>query len=134
MSMSSSPTVKNEVLDNIASGNNVIFIGKAKYKIGENVVHVRFCSTNKHAPRKYKFNINPNTLSSNFELWICGGIDVFYLIPIGVIESIYHDPDSYQDRHHPRIKIVSIDTNSHCVTYAKGGKYIDVSHNLLKKL
>lgn len=105
----------------IASGSAISSLGKAKYRVGGSVVHVRFCSPNPRAPKRYKFNINPNTLSADYELWVCGSAALYYLMPISFIRGIYDEPNTYEDRRHPGIRVVSVDTASHTVTYASGG-------------
>ena len=72
---------KNAALSKIAKGSAVAPAGNAKVRIGKSVVHVRYCSQNAKAPGKFKFNINPNTLSADFELWVCGRATVYYLMP-----------------------------------------------------
>lgn len=61
-------------------------------------------------PPYYKFNINPNTLSADYELWICGSAGVWYLVPIDLIGRIYSDPAAYPDHRHPEIRVVSLNT------------------------
>ena len=113
--------IKEAVLTKISNGMPFISIGKSKFRIEDAVVHVRFCSTNVNAPEKYKFNINPNTLSADYELWICGNTENYYLMPIYLIREIYDNPSTYIDRRHPEIRVVSIDIERHTVTYAAGG-------------
>jgi hypothetical protein len=115
-----SEQIKRQVLQHIASGSPVSSAGRAKYRIQNSVVHVRFCSTSARA--SYKFNINPNTLSANYELWICGSADIYYLMPIDFLRSIYENPSAYVDHHHPEIRVVSVDTEKHSVTFATGGQ------------
>ena len=92
-----------------------------RFLIGKSVVHVRYCSPNANAPGKFKFNINPNTLSADYELWVCGSAMVYYLMPISFMKGIYDTPNSYVDRRHPEILVVSVDTHAHTITYASGG-------------
>lgn len=73
------------------------------------------------APGKFKFNINPNTLSADYELWVCGSVAIYYLMPVAFIRDIYEHPNSYIDHFYPQIRIVSVDANVHTVTYAAGG-------------
>jgi len=73
------------------------------------------------APDKYKFNINPNTLSADYELWVCGSADIYYLMPISVMREIYENPNTYTDNTHPEIRVVSVDAYSHFATFASGG-------------
>jgi len=104
--------------------------GRAKVRIGRSLLHIRYCSPNPNALARYKFNINPNTLSADYELWICGSAAVYYLMPMSFIQSIYDNPGTYVDRAHPEIRVVSVDADAHSVTYACGG----VSSSLRKYL
>lgn len=112
---------KKTALSAIANGSSVSTLGKAKYRICGSVVHVRYCSQSSRAPEKYKFNINPNTLSADYELWVCGSAALYYLMPVSFIQKNCNDPNTYEDNHHPGIKVVSVNTTSHTVTYASGG-------------
>ena len=112
---------KKAALAIIAKGATVAPAGNAKARIGNSVTHVRYCSPNATAPGKFKFNINPNTLSADYEMWVCGSAAVYYLTPISFMQNIYDNPDTYVDRRHPEIRVVSVDTHSHTVTYASGG-------------
>lgn len=112
---------KKAALTKIAKGVAVTPAGNAKFRIGKSVVHVRFCSTNPNAPGKFKFNINPNTLSADYELWVCGSAATYYLIPTPFMRAIYDNPSAYVDRMHPEIRVVSVDAHAHTVTYASGG-------------
>jgi len=106
---------KQQVLQRIARGGRVSNCGREQYGISNLTVHARFCAAGRG---HFKFNINPNTLRADFELWICGSPDQYYLIPISVMRSIYDHPDSYPDRHHPEIRVVTVDNSAHRVMYA----------------
>jgi len=124
--MVSGETIKRSVLERIAKGEPIVSKGKAKYLIRGKIVHVRFCSFDPRDSSRFKFNINPNTLTAEYELWICGDESTFYLIPIGIIRDIYEDPDAYIDRHHPEIRVVSLNTYTNQVTYGIGGKSLNI--------
>src|SRR3990172_11623155 len=98
--------IKREVLNKVLSTDDWIYIGKDKYRFNNVVIHARFCSNNIRAPYKYKFNINPNTLRANYELWICGSPEIYYLLPNSIICEFYNSPNAYVDKRHPEIKIV----------------------------
>lgn len=117
---------KKIVFSKISGSQNWFSVGRAKIRVGNNIIHVRYKSKNLRTPAKYIFNINPNTLSADYELWICSKPDTYYLIPISVIKKIYSDPNSYKDYHHPEIRIVTIDSNNHYVTYARPGKSLSL--------
>ena len=112
---------KTAALAKVAKGGTVAPAGNAKFRVGKSVIHVRFCSTNLNASGKYKFNINPNTLSADYELWVCGSAATYYLMPTSFMRQIYNNPSTYVDRMHPDIRVVSVDAQSHTVTYASGG-------------
>jgi hypothetical protein len=121
-----SEEAKRKALLQVAAGKNINFLGKAKYKIGQTIVHVRFCGTDLRRSPKYKFNINPNTLSADYELWICGQADSYYFIPIPILNDIYLHPEAYVDSRHPEIRVVSLDIESHRLTYASGGRWLNI--------
>lgn len=112
---------KKSALLTVANESSVVSLGKAKYQVASSVVHIRFCSRNSRVAEKFKFNINSNTLSADYELWVCGSGSLYYLMPVSFVREIYDNPNTYEDRHHPGIKVVSVDTTSHTVTYASGG-------------
>jgi len=84
-----SKTEKYSALAKIANGKPASSIVKSKFRIDDTVVHVRYCSTNMKAPEKYKFNINPNTLLADYEMWICGSATTYYLMPVAFMREIY---------------------------------------------
>jgi len=126
--MPSRNQIKEAVLDRIADGQGwVTARGPTNYSISGKIIHLRFCSTDRKRISHYKFNINPNTLRADYEVWICGGINNYYLIPINLIAKIYSDPDTYPDRRHPEIRVVSVSSENHIVNYGQGGKKIDLT-------
>lgn len=118
---SESHQAKWEALRQIADVLPIVPAGTAKVTVGQRLIHIRFCSENHSAPGKYKFNINPNTLSADFELWICGCPKHFYLMPVSLMTEFYQHPGAYVDGRHPDIRIVSVDAQQHRATYARGG-------------
>jgi hypothetical protein len=80
---------KNAILAKVAKGATIVPVGNAKVRVGKLLIHVRYCSTNTKAPDKFKFNINPNTLSADYELWVCGNAMVYYLMPVSFLQGIY---------------------------------------------
>jgi hypothetical protein len=124
--MPSNDHIKHTVLDQIARGKPWRLSGRSKYRIAERSVHVRYCSSSKTNGSLYKFNINPNTLTADYELWICGAANSYYLLPIETIEQMYKDPEAYVDRHHEEIRVVSVNTENESATYARDGKSLDL--------
>jgi hypothetical protein len=96
-------------------------------KIDQAVLHVRYCSAGRRKGPRFRFNINPNTLRADYEVWICGDANCFYLIPYSMIKAWYDDPSAYPDNYHPEIRVLSVDRASHAVTYATGGKTASIA-------
>jgi hypothetical protein len=114
-----SDTIKDDVLTKIANGRPVVRIPRAKARIGSSVIHIRFRSNGKSGGI-WSFNINPNTLTVDFELLICGSSEIYYLIPISEIREIYQDPRAYPDRQHPEIRVIDVNVLTHRYTYGSG--------------
>ncbi len=101
--------------------------GPSNHWVGRKKIHARFCRTNDRSPNLFKFNINPNTLEADYELWICGEVGLFYLLPTSVMQAIYDDPEAYPDYRHPEIRVVSVDVAKDKVTYKTGGRKVGYS-------
>ena len=113
--------LKSKVLAAVVGNIHSPKIGRAKFSSDHGTIQIRFCRRNEKSPAIYKYNINRNTLSADFELWICGTADHWYLMPMKFIREIYGDPETYQDWHHPGIKVVSVKTEKHSVMHGTGG-------------
>lgn len=80
--------LKMTVLNKIADGRQITFLSKAKVRIDGQTYHYR---ENKFRNSGYQpFGLNPNSLSADFEVWICGSESIYYLIPKSVVSQIYH--------------------------------------------
>lgn len=132
--MAQGEEIKCIVLDHISAGKEWYPNGRTKYLIAHDVIHVRFCSADSFGSSRYKFNINPNTLSADYEVWICNNADTYYLVPMRLMRHIYDDPKTYVDRRHPEIRVVSVNASTNIVTYATGGKIIDLTPYLRRTL
>lgn len=119
--------IKMDVIKKIALGRNVTPMKKAKWRIGSAVVHVRYRTDPKSDGETFAYNINPNTLTADFELWICGDANRYYLFPTDLMKSIYYDPEAYRDYTHRNIRVVDINTATHLILYGRGSKSLDGS-------
>jgi hypothetical protein len=119
--------IKAAILKKIANDQPISYVGRSKWRIGTRIVHVRFRSSAKSKGTIFSYNINPNILAADFELWICANAEVYYLFPIAVMRTIYGDPDTYVDYRHPEIRVAEVDTYSHRLLYGRGGKSMDAS-------
>lgn len=114
--------IKEQVIQKIANGrvwSEARGQGQSKYRIDEKVIHVRYRSSPKSDGVTYAYNINPNTLSSDYELWICGNASIYYFIPISIIHEIYNDPGGYVDHTHPNLRVSDINTTNHNTLHSR---------------
>lgn len=118
----------------ICKGEKWAEIEGTNFRVGSRRLHVRFCSTDQRRSSHYKFNINRATLRADFEVWICGGPDVYYLLPVAVMQRIYDDPRAYVDARHPDIRVVSVDTTRHIAVYAQGSQKLALNAYFRKTL
>lgn len=117
-----SKRIKLSVLRKVGNGLNPSETsGLSNYRVAEKTIHARFCSVNYRSPKMFKFNINPNTVRADYELWICGDGRLFYLLPTAIMQAIYDDPKGYQDYRHKKIRVVSVDSSKDEITYKAGG-------------
>lgn len=116
--------IKMDVLKLIAPGASPIRCGRELYEVDGTSIHARFCSA---CSANYKFNINPNSLRAQYELWICGDASQWYLIPIAVALRMYQHQGAYVDNHHPEIRVVSVSSVRHRAIYASPGVTLDLS-------
>jgi hypothetical protein len=116
--------IKNDVFDLISPGKIAVKCGREMYRLQGVVIHARFCAS---GAGNYKFNINHNTLHADYEVWICGSKDHWYLIPIDSIRNMYNHPAAYPDNHHPGIRVVSVDATTHLAGYASPSIKLDLT-------
>jgi|SRR6266404_1087415 len=126
MEMTGNDHIKRAALNRIAGGDSWQTAKRSKFLVGHNVVHVRYCGPSRSNNRLYKFNINPNTLRADYELWICGNADENYLIPRPIIKQMYDDAEAYVDTRHEGIRMISVDNENDTATYARNGKKPDL--------
>lgn len=108
---------KEIVLRKIASGKPIRLLPKSKVEIDGKIFHYRLDSFRSNG--KYPFNINPNTLTADYEVWICGDESTFYVIPISEIKKIYSDPNTYTNRtpNQENIRTLDIHTSTNEVKF-----------------
>lgn len=122
--MATGDAEKARVLTSLAEGRRVERVPKHKVRIGVSTIHVRFRANSKNG-NVWSFNANPNTLSANYELLICGSPECYYLIPVSRIREIYDDPRTYPDRQHPGIKVLDVNTKTHLCRFGFAGLQMD---------
>ena len=96
--------VKEKVLRTLGGDRAFRFNGRATYQVGQIAIHARYYSTDRKRPTFCKFNINPNSLSADYELWICGTAEGYYLLSNSRVSHIYRHLKAHVDHYHPKIE------------------------------
>lgn len=109
-------------------------VGEGRYqtwRVGPNgdvEVHVRYANDRRH-PR-YWFSITDHTLEADWELWICGSADRWYLLPTDEVARMYRHPDAYRDqttRELGRKNVpVLVDAEAHACRFARDTEPADL--------
>lgn len=120
--------IKAAVLDRL-KGGPWKQTGQTSYRFRAGVVHARFKTS---AP--FSFNINPATLRADYELWICGSQEFYYLLPRHLLNLMYTHPSAYVDKRHPNIRVVSLDVQRHHAKFARGAASADIRPYFLSSL
>jgi hypothetical protein len=110
-------TVKTKVINRIANGMPVMSLPRWKYqsdnwyRVDGKLIHTRYISKNSEI-----FGIYASTLErADFEVWICGSEDHYYLIPIEVLRDEY--PSAFSDNRCPDHRLMHVDIYNHHVIY-----------------
>jgi hypothetical protein len=127
--MKNNQEIKEKVLSRVANGKQWKKVSggrQEKWQIVNRIVHVKY-RTRPSPVGVYSYNINPNPLEADYEIWICGDTEKYYLIPTNVMQTIYKDPDAYIDHTHPEIRIADVDVVTHRCRYARNRQKLDFS-------
>ncbi|MGA2334668.1 MAG: hypothetical protein ABSG08_04775 [Terriglobales bacterium] len=111
--------IKERTLDLIAHGRKRILVGRSLWKVDGVVVHVR-CVTQRQGNKRFRFNLNKNSLGADYELWICG-TSGHYLIPKSVIKTMHEHPFAYPDHTHQGLTVLQVNLKDHLAMYARPG-------------
>lgn len=114
---------RQNVLSAISSGLTATKIGKVTYEIQGQRYHIKMVTGNKD---KYPFNINKTVLASDYEVYICGSSDVYYVIPIDVIRMMHEDPSAMPDNTHPGYTIIDVHPDKNSINYGTHGKSVNI--------
>ncbi len=112
------------VLSALSGGNVTRKIGNVTYEIEGKSYHIKMVTGNKS---KYPFNINNTVLKADFEIYICGSSELYYVIPINVIKMMHEDPAAMPDNTHPGYTVIDVHPNEDKIIYGTHGKSIDIS-------
>lgn len=117
---------KRNALRKIAGDRPIARMPRATVMIGRQTVHAQFSAAPKTAPDTWSFHVNKNILLADFDVWVCGTGESYYLVPKDASREIYNAADGWSDSAHPDVKLVEIDRQSHICVY-RAGQGIDFS-------
>ena len=121
------PTIefyRQQVLLRISNGYQPIQEGRVTYSINGLIFHIKGKAG---SGNDYPFNINNAVLGADYEVYICGNSNLFYVIPIDIIRQVHSDPNAMADRHNPGYTIIHIRTDVNELLYAAPAQTIDIS-------
>jgi len=101
-------------------GGEVRHLSGETFRVGQFKVHTRYKSGPSNAS-SYPFNYGAEAFAADYELWVCGGDELWYLVPSHLLEAIHGHPDAYPDRRRPNLRVLSVDASTDRVLFAAGG-------------
>jgi hypothetical protein len=125
-----------EVMNHVAGPGAWVLGSERKYIARGKRIHAKAVSPATARNGRCPFNINPNALDADYELWICGTADCYYLIPTDIVRLMYIDPDAYVNKEpgQEEIHTVTVLLREHSANYAKGGKRRDFKPYFLRTI
>ena len=106
------------IFQKLANGKSTYDFGKHKVNVAGKTIHWRKKSFPRKNPSKFPFNINPNSLSADYELFICGDEKNYFLLPKELVKMMNSHPNAYPDRRNPGYTIITIDIRYSEAVYA----------------
>lgn len=116
--------IKREVLDRVFNGKEYTHMKrKANVRFGAQLVHVRMT---KGRTTRFPFNINPTTLQADYEVWICGTAEAYFLLPARLIRKMYEHRNAYPDNWHSNYRVVTVDVRTRRAVFATPSRSKDL--------
>ena len=111
------------VLEKIAPHGGYTKNGRVTYKIDGKHYHIRVDGG--QLP-KYRFNINPTVLAADYEVYVCGTDDLYYLIPVELIRKMNSDPTAWPDHRNPGYTDIDVYPGDDIIKYGRSGKTLKI--------
>ena len=103
--MSQTDIFRESVLRKIAGYKAFKKVGRVSYEIDGNTYHIKVKTGQL---KKYPFNINKAVLSADYEVYVCGTDELYYVIPVELIRKMHLDPSAMPDYTHPGLTVVDV--------------------------
>lgn len=98
---------------------------KAIFDLNGVRVHVRHTWVSVRS--NWWFDINPNTLRADFELWLCGYPSLWYLVPVSAIRYMNEAPTAYPNTEKSGTTEVTVNEDNDTCIFARNEPRLDVS-------
>ena len=72
------------------------------------------------------FNINDSLLAADYEVYVCGSHNLYYMVPVELIRQMHTDPSAMPDHTHPGYTIVDVHPTKDEIIFGKGGKSLSI--------
>lgn len=114
---------RKKVLDKIADDDEYRQIGRVSYDIAGKIFHIKVVTGKK---KNYPFNINKTVLKADYEVYVCGTSELFFVIPISIVKKMHEDPNAMPDYRNKDYTVVVVKPLENKITYATKGKAINI--------
>jgi len=126
--------IKRWVLSEVFGSESFKPVGIATYGHEGIRVHVRHTWATVRC--RFWFDVNPNTVKADYELWICGMPSLWYLVPVSALVFMQGSPTAYRNTAREATTEVTVNEIEDTCRFARNEKPLDVSafrHGTLKK-
>ncbi len=114
---------RDAVLKKISQGKEYLRFGGVTFIIDNRKYHIKVKTGQL---KKYPFNINPTVLEADFEVYVCGNDNLYYLIPITLIKEMHTDPSAMPDHRYSGYTVIDVHPGKNIIKYGTGGKFINI--------
>lgn len=121
--MKSTDEYRELVLQRIAAGKAYKKIGKVTYNIDGKLYHVK---VKRGQLNKYPFNINNAVLAADFEVYVCATEELYYVIPVELVNKMHSDPSAMPDHRYPGLTILDVYPGEEKIRFGTGGKSLSI--------
>jgi hypothetical protein len=122
--MNSTESCRQSVLSKLAGSKSTKKVGRVTHEIEGKRYHIKVKSG---SLGKYPFNINPTVLAADYEVYVCGTDQLYYVLPMGEIEKMHADGNAMPDNAYSGYTILDVYPANNRIIYGIGGKELDIA-------
>jgi hypothetical protein len=105
----------------VAEGMRWVRQDGTTYRVDADTIHVRYDSPATATGTSWPFDIGPTSLEADYDLWICGDPEDYYLIPNTIVRGMHSDsdPTAYPSLQHKDTIVANVDLVTDIITYGR---------------